>query len=560
MKSPVLSSNFGLRTETDKVFDNLVPVQIQTQSNEERKQFIRLSVELIPVGLSSSSFRKDFHVEITDEQDPYLFYSLRMSEEDFSILKSQQGLLIDFSSFPSKFVQLVERCVLEQQSEIPKFLIILKHYNEMSKPCYLLEIVETNPFKHLCHLSLRMSEGSEGQIKKHLSNKLRQFKEERDEHMQFIQSIEQQLDLERKNSAQKTAELNLLKNDFQTKLQETQHQLKIEFQTEKNLLQQTKSELEQQLKVQQLQTNEKENCLQYQIKELRDKHFNIDTNLKETTTRLNKAEEECSRLQQELTSARRRSASLDADFHTKERAVHQLRTKLAVGEQELRDKDILLAKQQDLQTSAQEQKKRLTEMIDEKDQVISRRECAVKTMTEELIKANDIIRKLQGDIRSLNIKLKTRTDVATEQEKFLRQNENDISELQEQLKNYTKINEEATELKIKNEEKEMAIKSKEQIITYLNKQLNELQLRPEKTANSPWFSTPNEGPNASPKIPMSTLRPSPLQLGQSTDNRENDEPLDPKYFQPKSYGGLVRKEKSTEKHVANHKPSSYFKK
>ena len=150
----------------------------------------------------------------------------------------------------------------------------------MSKPCYLLEIVETNPFKHLCHLSLRMSEGSEGQIKKHLSNKLRQFKEERDEHMQFIQSIEQQLDLERKISAQKTAELNLLKNDFQTKLQETQHQLKIEFQTEKNLLQQTKSELEQQLKVQQLQTNEKENCLQYQIKELRDKHFNIDTNLK----------------------------------------------------------------------------------------------------------------------------------------------------------------------------------------------------------------------------------------------------------------------------------------
>ena len=44
-------------------------------------------------------------------------------------------------------------------------------------------------------------------------------------------------------------------------------------------------------------------------------------------------------------------------------------------------------------------------MIDEKDHVISRRECAVKTMTEELIKANDIIRKLQGDIRSLNIKV-----------------------------------------------------------------------------------------------------------------------------------------------------------
>merc|ERR1712071_367688 len=190
----------------------------------------------------------------------------------------------------------------------------------------------------------------------------------------------------------------------------------------------------------------------------------------------------------------------------------------------LRDKDILRAKQQDLQTSAQEQKKRLTEMIDEKDQVISRRECAVKTMTEELIKANDIIRKLQGDIRSLNIKLKTRTDVATEQEKFLRQNENDIGDLQDQLKNHHQVNEEIIQLRTRNQEKEMAIKSNEQIISYLNKQLNELQLRPEKMANSPWFSTPNEGPNASPKIPMSTLRTSPLELGQSTDNRENDEP------------------------------------
>jgi len=399
-------SNFGYRSETlDKVFDNLVPVQMQTQLNEERKHFIRLSVELIPAGISTSSFRKDFHVEITDEQDPYLFYSLRMSEEDFSILKSQQGLLIDFSSFPSKFVQLVERCVSEHKSEIPKFLIILKQYNDISKPYFLLEIVETNPFKHLCHLSLKMSEGTESQIKKHLSNKLRQFKEERDNHFQVIQNVEQQLETERQNNARKTAELDVFKNDFQSKLQEMKNHLKIEFQTEKNLFYQTKSELEQQLKVQQLNATERENRSQYQIKELSDKCSNILSTLKDTTSRMNKAEEDCAKLQQELTSARRRGASLDADFHSKERSAQQLRTKLAVLEQELRDKDILLAKQQDLQTSAQEQKKRLTEMIEDKDHTIARRESAVKTITEELIKANDIIRKLQGDIRSLNVKV-----------------------------------------------------------------------------------------------------------------------------------------------------------
>ena len=48
---------------------------------------------------------------------------------------------------------------------------------------------------------------------------------------------------------------------------------------------------------------------------------------------------------------------------------------------------------------------RLSDIVHEKDSTISRRESAVKTMTEELIKANDIIRKLQTDIRTLNQKV-----------------------------------------------------------------------------------------------------------------------------------------------------------
>ena len=47
----------------------------------------------------------------------------------------------------------------------------------------------------------------------------------------------------------------------------------------------------------------------------------------------------------------------------------------------------------------------MTTIVEEKDGIISRRESAVKTMTEELIKANDIIRKLQNDIRTSNQKV-----------------------------------------------------------------------------------------------------------------------------------------------------------
>lgn len=161
-----------------------------------------------------------------------------------------------------------------------RFLIILRHQVEMSKPSFLLEIVETNPFKHLCHLSLRMTEGNEAQIKKHLSAKLRQLKEERESGIQMIHSLENQVEQERKNNAQKTAELDLLRCDFQSKLQDMQQLLKVEHQTERQILQQSKLDLEQQLKIYQMNATEKEKSLQMHVRELQDRQASLESNMK----------------------------------------------------------------------------------------------------------------------------------------------------------------------------------------------------------------------------------------------------------------------------------------
>lgn len=134
----------------------------------------------------------------------------------------------------------------------------------------------------------------------------------------------------------------------------------------------------------------------------------------------------------------------------------------------------------------------MTSIVEEKDSVISRRESAVKTMTEELIKANDIIRKLQNDIRILNqkvrlllllikcdihssifIQLKTRTDVAREQEKVLQHRDDEIARLRDELNGHSKLQDEVVELRSKNEEKESAMKNNEQSnLTTLSSPLN----------------------------------------------------------------------------------------
>ena len=38
----------------------------------------------------------------------------------FFSLKSQQGLLVDFTSFPKKFIDLLELCIAEQSNVVPR--------------------------------------------------------------------------------------------------------------------------------------------------------------------------------------------------------------------------------------------------------------------------------------------------------------------------------------------------------------------------------------------------------------------------------------------------------
>ncbi len=165
-------------------------------------------------------------------------------------------------------------------SLLNRFLILLRQCSDSTKPAFFLEIVETNPFKHLCHLSLMLTEGNEYQIKKHLSRKLQHLKEEKEGMVKMIRSLEQQMESERKTNGATTTELDNLKAQFQTKIMETEQTLRLELQTEKHLLYQSKCDLEQQIKLQQLEAVKKETQWQQQLKEMNDTRFDLENNIK----------------------------------------------------------------------------------------------------------------------------------------------------------------------------------------------------------------------------------------------------------------------------------------
>ena len=50
-------------------------------------------------------------IHIFSEEDLLFLNTLEVSEEEFQVLKAEQGILVDFAHFPGKVISLLEKCV-----------------------------------------------------------------------------------------------------------------------------------------------------------------------------------------------------------------------------------------------------------------------------------------------------------------------------------------------------------------------------------------------------------------------------------------------------------------
>jgi spindle assembly abnormal protein 6 len=133
-------------------------------------------------------------VRLTDERDPFFLFHASVSEDDFAALKAEQGLLVDFADFPARLVQLLGLCgasaVASDEDAHGKFVLVLRSAGSQpagalrpatatapaSPPT--LNLVETNSFKHLVHLTLRLVPSNDEELKSYLASCLRTLREQ----------------------------------------------------------------------------------------------------------------------------------------------------------------------------------------------------------------------------------------------------------------------------------------------------------------------------------------------------------------------------------------------
>uniref|UniRef100_A0A8V5GCA9 Spindle assembly abnormal protein 6 homolog n=1 Tax=Melopsittacus undulatus TaxID=13146 RepID=A0A8V5GCA9_MELUD len=448
-------------------------------------------------------YLQDLAVRLTDDTDPFFLYNLVISEEDFQSLKSQQGLLVDFSAFPQKFIDLLQQCIQEQNKDIPRFLLqLVSSASVLDHTPVSLNVVETNPFKHLTHLSLKFLPGNDAEIKKFLASCLKCLKEDKlmleEKLRRTEEDLTRQLSYTQQSLSERNRELDKLKHEWtsHTTALTSKHTQELTNEKERALQaqaqyqqqhEQQKKELENvhQKSIQQLQNRLSE--LEVINKDLTERRYKGDSTVRELKAKLSGLEDECQRAKQEVLSLRRENTTLDAECHEKEKLINQLQTRVAVLEQEIKDKDQLVIRTKEVLDATQEQKVILEESTEKKHNHIEKLEATIKSLSAELLKANEIIKKLQGDLKTLMSKLKLKNTVTIQQEKLLAEKEERLQKEQRELQEMgqslrmkeqevCKLQEQLETTVQKLEESKQLLKTNENVITWLNKQLNEIQM------------------------------------------------------------------------------------
>ncbi|XP_013129016.1 spindle assembly abnormal protein 6 homolog isoform X3 [Oreochromis niloticus] len=532
------------------------------------KTNVRVTIELQVT--TSPVHKRDLLVRITDDIDPYFLFNLAISEEDFQSLKVQQGLLIDFASFPQKFIDLLNLCISEQTSESPRFLLHLSCQSPVLEGPANFSVIETNAFKHLNHLSLRLSQASDKEVKDYLAVCLSSLKAEKHVLEMKLKTTEddltRQLNYAQQTLSEKTKELDKLRSEWttQTSSLSSLHSQELQLERDKALelqtrLQQQTEQLRQELesahKKSSHQLNSRLTELEASCRELTEKKYKNESAIRDLKIKLVGADEECQHLKQQVLSLRRENSTLDTEVHEKDRLVSQMQMRVAVLEQEVKDKDQLMNRTKEVLEATQQQKESVEENAESKELQIRKLEATVKSLSEELIKANGIIKKLQGEVRTLVGKIKVKNTVTVSQEKILQETseklqsvERDLQSAQQQLitkeEQISKLKEqlEATVQKL-NETKEV-LKTNENVINWLNKQLNEKQLSRKaqglESLENPAVSTTTAGLGFYPQTAKPVVSPMAAagisltdeHLGKSSNRQIGDSAgLDSKYFE-----------------------------
>eukprot|EP00922_Rhytidocystis_sp_ex-Travisia-forbesii_P016383 GHVS01024382.1.p1 GENE.GHVS01024382.1~~GHVS01024382.1.p1 ORF type:complete len:887 (+),score=174.46 GHVS01024382.1:215-2662(+) len=423
----------------------VIPVRIKTGDREDFTASLTVKVftctapsgravgpsglfEATDNGGASGTCNQVLRVELTYEADPYFLFSLEVGENEFHVLKSEQRLLVNFQTFPAKFVELLEECVRQhhQEPSHPQRLIAIFISNGFcggvgGRLCgggeAFLNLVESNQFRELTHLSLKFRQGNDEAIKRHLAKQLLYFKGHCEEVKRRLSGSEES----NRSLSDKMDKLNTAVQQTNSEhycLRETltaQHQQELAALNDSHAkaissLRQLSSDQLTKADAQRVEQtsalDDRARCAERRAEQGETAKRALEQSQGEMTRQLHLVTKEAADRAQQVERLGEETKSLDAIKFQQEKLLAEMTVKLKGSQDQLADKVALLRNSTCLIEQTKARSGSAEEALGAEKTRCERAEDELNASIDEIRKGNEIIDKLQTQIRTLKSKLK----------------------------------------------------------------------------------------------------------------------------------------------------------
>lgn len=489
------------------IFSDVVSVHVKPSGRDE---FVAaLTVRLRP---DNAQHPRNMLLELTDESDLFFYHSLLLGEGDFHALKSEQRLLVDFQSFPSQLVDLLRRCMESHsapQGATPAQLGANNVANGSLQMIARLEcgsggdstfsIIESNQFRELTYIALRLRQGTDEAVKQYLAGKLRSCKTENADLSERLRASEEALSVTRVQVEDLVARARTASEE-RTHLErslDASHQRELAVLRQEHAravvdLQQTAGEervrIEAELRESLRNASSRAENAERLHEDLQHQHQSLSSSSKSCRERLEASEAQLREARQETQALREQHKQLELLKFQHERELGERGVHLSSLQEQLAAKEQLVVNHTSQHEQGSAQRRALEESLAICKQQVHALEEKFNISAQEIAKGNQIIQTQRTAVKQLKAKLKLKTTALAQQEKCaaelkqvgetskyaVEEKEHELLRAREREERHQQ---DLEDLRKKLAEAHEVIKSNQDVIEYLNRQLTDRDLK-----------------------------------------------------------------------------------
>jgi spindle assembly abnormal protein 6 len=488
------------------IFSDVVTMRIKLAARDE--YVAAITVRLRP---DNAVHPRNLLLELTDEQDLFFYHSLLLGEGDFHTLKSEQRLLVDFQSFPLQLVDLLRRCM--DSAETP--VVATSSMNMVASSAASLRmlacldcsaggestfsIIESNQFRELTHIGLRLRQGTDETVKKHLAAKLKHYRTESADLAERLRVSEEAVSQLRRQVEDLTTHSRAISDErnhleqslvacHQRELAELRQEHAnaiVELQQAAN---QERSRIESELQQALSKMTSRADIAERSNEDLHHQQQTLTASEKSYRERLDTSDVQLQEARREVTTVREQLKQLELLKFRHEREIGERDLHIASFKEQLSNKEQLVANQTSQLDQATAQRKSIEDSLSMSKQQVNTLEEKFGLSAQEIAKGNQIIQKLRNDNKQFKAKLRLKAEALSQQEKSLvdveRAEETGRHLVEEKAQELLRGKEreerqrqDIEDLKRKLAEAHEVLKSNHDVIEYLNRQLTERDLK-----------------------------------------------------------------------------------